>query len=271
MLTAFSDRAVGLIGLLLATGCAPEQRASVAYVGLDVVDVDYAWADVVAVFSVANPDPLHSRIEQFSYTQAFAGLAWREESGVDLLQPDGSLALRLGLGTGYGALFEARRPTRGQDTIPMQLTARVGVSDDEDVVFEDFLVDVGFPALRPPTVVPTALALDALTETDAQFTVVFAIDNDLGSAVDVSLVDAEISLDGVLIEGHAVDDAVRVEGATASPMAFAFDVEVGGPGTPVYSALASGQGTIGLRADLRVDTPYGLLPLDVNTDAQLTF
>jgi LEA14-like dessication related protein len=263
----------GLILSFLTLGCeqADPFLPTVSFDRMDVIDLDFDGVSADFVFEVYNPNPIAVSAARFDYALAFAD--------VDLLsgdEPDGwqfaasgTSELTLPTEFGFATLFELVDAVRGQDEIEFALTGAFGFDTPLGPLDLSFAESGGFPAPRRPTISLKRLAIDELTLFGADLLLELAIDNDHGSRLEFHDLNWNVDLAGISFTGERVDQWGEIDGATTGILSLPISVDFLSAGQALYQALRERTIDATFSAHVSVDTPFGILPLDLATSGRL--
>lgn len=258
--------------LVLGTACDAEGNLdlepyvpSVAFKELRVDTVDWDGIDSQFVFTVENPNPVAIELSRFDYGLAFEGVEWLsgdDPDGLALAAADGS-ELALPVSLEFQSLYEMVQAIRGQDDIGFALDGSFGFDTSWGPVDLPYLADGGFPAPRKPTFTYNALQVESLSFTGADLALELDVTNEHGSNLLFKNVDYQIALAGVAVGGGFLEDLGEVEGDAVRTLRVPIAVDFRDVGSAIYDVLNGDRLRVDLQADMDVDTPFGLVPLNL--------
>jgi LEA14-like dessication related protein len=271
-------RVLPLLLLPLAVGCdefaLQDYVPTVQFQRLDLVDIDFQHIEADFVFSVDNPNPVEIGLSSFSYDLDLEGenlLEGDNEEGF-ALEAIGSSELRLPLDLGWEDAWSTAQATRGEDYVDFALGGHFGFMTPLGEGRVPYREDGDFPALRTPTFSFQKVRvanLNLLTQT-ATIEVDLGVDNAHRSTLFFDAVDYRISLAGTRVATGFIDEFGSVAGATEGTLTIPVGVDLLAVGATVVDALVNKTPVqVGLEATMDVDTPFGIVPLDLDELAQV--
>jgi len=271
-------RVLPLLLLPLAAGCEEfnlqDYLPSVQFQRMDVADIDFQHIEADFVFSVDNPNPVEIGLSSFSYDLDLEGqnlLEGDNEEGF-ALEAIGSSELRLPLDLTWEEAWDTAQATRGEDYVDFALGGHFGFMTPIGEGRVPYHEDGDFPALRTPKFrfqKVRVASLNLLTQT-AGIEIDLGVDNAHRSTLFFDAVDYRVSLGGTRVASGLIDEFGSVAGATEETLTIPVDVDLLAVGTTVVSALVDKTPVqVRLEADLDVDTPFGILPLDLDETARV--
>ncbi|MCO4744988.1 MAG: LEA type 2 family protein [Proteobacteria bacterium] len=271
------------VSLLLAVsvGCDEIEQFTpdVRFDRFDVEDINFQGASVDFVFQVDNPNPVELGLKSFSYNfgmeqvPLFGG---DNEDGFQLLALESS-PLVLPVSLNWVDTWDAVSATRGLDTIGFGLDGHMGFGIPlERFEGEEIRVpyDEGgeFPALRTPKFQLGKIKvkrLDLLSQS-ADLELEFDIDNDHASTLFFDRFDYKVNLAGNQVGTGLIGSLGQVDGAKVDTFILPLDVDLFALGDAGWQAIVNRRPlNANLSADMDVDTPFGLVPLQINERADL--
>lgn len=257
--------------LLLLTACTELQQfvPTVDFQRLDVSDIDFEHIETDFVFAVHNPNPVEVGLSSFSWDL--------DLEGVDLVsgdQPDGfGLAaagdseLRLPVDLSWADAWSTVQATRGEDIVDFALSGHFGFDTPIGEARIPYAEDGDFPALRTPKFAFDKLRvthLDLFSQ-EADLALDLKVDNDHGSTLFFDGMDYQIALDGVSVADGSLSHLGEVAGASQDILTVPLTVDLLAAGVTVADAIIQKKPLpVRLDAVVDVDTPWGIVPLDVS-------
>jgi LEA14-like dessication related protein len=240
---------------------------------VELVDADYAWVELGAVFALDNPRPLQSELSAFSFVLEVAGEPWVTGEGVSLLRTseENPAELVLPLGLAYSELYAEQRPTRGSDSLPARLSFEASLDRGDGPAIVDDAQEVELLALRPPELRPVALVVTPRGEDQVELRFTVSIDNDMGSELSVSAAELELSVDGVPVFTEPFQTPAPVPAAGVVDVELVTTLDPSEGGATLVAALEAGEALVGLDAELVVEGEHGNLPDVARAEAVLRF
>ena len=262
--------------LLLTTslaGCA-EIMPTVDFDTLDVTDISFQDIDVDFVFWVNNPNPVDIALDSLSYNLGFEAInvvSGADSDGFNIRALTGS-EFRMPVNLNFSDAWNAVEATRGEDMIDFSLDGSFGFDTEYGPLDLPYQTGGEFPALRIPAITLGALRvadLDVFGGT-ATVDIDMDVDNDHGSDLNLDAFAYDITLDGSGVAEGILNSLGTVAGATSKPMTLPVEINLLSLGAGAYSAIVNGGAVdLGLNAVMDVDTPFGVVPLDLNTSKEL--
>jgi LEA14-like dessication related protein len=262
--------------VLLLTGCISGSDLSsiiptVKFNSLELTALSWETIDVDFKFDVHNPNPVDLPLQRFNY-----GLDLREISilegntpeGLDLTAEADSL-VRLPVSLSFAGIYDAVEASRGVDILPFGL--RGGFGWDTDIGPVDITFDEGgdFPALRVPDIQLGDLGVVGVDAASANFNLGIDVDNDHGSTLDFLDTAFNVEFAGVKVGKGKEDSIGSVEGASQKTLDIPFSVDYIDAIDAIASVASGDPIEVDFSADMDVDTPFGLVPLNVDKNGNL--
>lgn len=237
----------------------------------DVHTLDWDGADVDFVFKVENPNPVGFTVDRFAYDLAFQEVSFLngdDPGGLELLAGDAS-ELALPVGLVWADLWDLVQALRGEDEVSFRLQGGFGF--DTSVGPVDVLFDDGgsFPAPRKPAMDFGRLRVDELDLLGARLALELETDNDHGSVLSFLTTTFAVEAGGISLGGGVQESLGDVPGATTAVFELPLEVDFIDVGTAAYDLLTGNDLELSLEASTDVDTPFGLLPLEVKRAGQV--
>lgn len=260
-------------GLALGTGCDANgdldldpYLPTVSFKELRVDHVDWDGVESQFVFNVANPNPVAIELSRFNYGLAFEDVEWLsgdDPDGLSLAASDGS-EVALPVAFEFSALYDMVQAVRGQDDIGFALDGSFGFDTSWGPVDLPYLADGGFPAPRKPSFAYNALRIDQLSFSGADLALQLDVTNEHGSNLLFQNIDYQIALAGVEVGGGFLESLGEVDGASTRTLEIPISVNFRDVGSAIYDVLTGERLRVDLQADMDVDTPFGLVPLNLS-------
>jgi len=237
-----------------------------AFDRMDVTEL--SWTDIESdfVFALDNPLLVDLEVARFDYTLDLAGadVAFGEAAdGIIIGAGQGELAFPVGLQ--FAEVYEMVEASKGEDTVPFVFSGSVGFDTAIGPIDLPFNAEGDFPALRTPKVTLAALKVADLSWSGAALDIGIDVDNEHGSTLLFNNLDY-----GLRIEGQDVASGLVQQLGSANAGTTRVDLPVNvdflEAGAAAVSALSgSGQVDVGLAATADVETPFGTLPLTIDS------
>jgi LEA14-like dessication related protein len=263
--------------LLLLTasllGCA-EIMPTVDFDTLDVTDISFQDIDVDFVFWVNNPNPIDIALDSLSYNLGFEAInviSGADSDGFNIRALTGS-EFRMPVNLNFSDAWNAVEATRGEDMIDFSLDGSFGFDTEYGPLDLPYQTGGEFPALRIPSITLGALRVadvDIFGGT-ATVDIDMNVDNDHESDLNLDAFAYDITLDGNGVADGILNSLGSVAGASSATMTLPVEINLLSLGTSAYSAIVNGGSVdLGLNALMDVDTPFGVVPLDLSTSKAL--
>ncbi|MEE2750466.1 MAG: LEA type 2 family protein [Myxococcota bacterium] len=248
-------------------GCEQAQPflPTVSFERMEVLEIDFDGVEADFVFEVYNPNPISVSAARFDYALAFADIELLSGEEPDGWQFAASGASELSLPTGFGfqTLFDVVDAVRGQDDIDFALSGAFGFDTPLGPLDLPFDEGGAFPAPRKPKISLDRLFVQDLSILGADLQLDLAIDNDHGSRLEFLDLDWDVELAGISVAGQRVQQWGEVEGATTGILSVPISLDFISVGQALYQALTQQTVDATFNADVSVDTPFGILPLEL--------
>ncbi|HJN75474.1 MAG TPA: LEA type 2 family protein [Myxococcota bacterium] len=243
----------------------------VSFQRIDVLAVDWDGVDADFLFDVDNPNPIDVSMARFDYALAFEQVEWLSGDSPDglVLSAEDSSELALPVSIEFESLFDMVQAVRGQDEIGFGLDGSFGFDTPVGPLDVPYDEDGGFPAPRRPGFTMNKLKLKNLNISGAELALKLDVDNEHGSNLFFENVDYQIALAGVDIGGGFIDELGSVDGATTETVSIPIEIDFLDAGVALYSVLQGEKLEVDFQADMDVDTPFGVVPLQVDQLAEI--
>lgn len=263
--------------LLLLGGCLTGSDLSsiipsVKFNSLELTAISWEKIDVNFNFDVDNPNPIDIPLQRFNYGLALSGIDILEGDSPDglNLSAEGTSQMALPVSLSFAGIYDAVEASRGVDTLPFGLRGGFGWDTDIGPVDVNFDEEGDFPALRLPEIKLGELAVVDYDSTAANFNLGLGVDNDHGSALDFNNLDFNVKFAGVNVGQGKQDTLGEVEGATEKTLDIPFSVDYGKAVEAIAAAASGDKLKVDLGADMDVDTPFGIVPLSIDENGNLS-
>jgi LEA14-like dessication related protein len=261
---------------LLLVGCAGTEFSqflpTVKFKRFDVNTIDFTEIGVDFVFDVENPNPVDIPLERFDYALAFEEIDVLTGNNPDGLQltAEGSSELALPVTIDFEGIYEVAQAARGEDDIGYGLRGGFGFDTDVGPVDIAYAEEGDFPALRTPKITLGQLRFDGAGGDRADFSLDFDIDNDHGSNLLFQNLDFEMKFAGTKVGAGVVEELGEVPGASSQTFSIPFSVDYLDAIDAIAAAASGEKLRVDMVADMDVDTPFGLVPLTVDEEGDVS-
>jgi LEA14-like dessication related protein len=257
--------------LALSVGCEELEpyMPQVRFDQLEVKDINFERADVDFVFQVENPNPVEISLASFNYALGFeqTPLFSGDDSDGFELEAIGDSELRLPVGFGWTDAWNTVQAVRGEDFVDFQLDGEFGFDTPVGLAELPYAEDGSFPAVRTPKFSFKKVRVTKLNAWDqtADVEIDLGVDNDHGSSLFFENFDYKLKFGDQQVATGLIPLLGEADGATESTQVIPVTVDLVNAGSTVWDALAGGGDLkVGLDATTDVDTPFGLLPLQLD-------
>ncbi len=239
---------------------------------LALTDIDFENLSVDFVFDVHNPNPVDLPLERFDYGLDLAEIEILSGDSPDgvLLREESTSEMVLPVSLSFTGIYDLVTADRGDDNLPFRFVGGFGWDTDIGPVDVSFDESGDFPALRVPKIDLGELRVGEITDTRAGFVLDVDVDNDHGTTLDFANLDFKVKFAGTEVGVGSQEEFGSVEGATTKKLTVPFSVDYVDAATALV-ALASGEPlTVDLKATSDVTTPFGLVPMSINEDGDVS-
>jgi LEA14-like dessication related protein len=250
-----------MIALMLMTGCVSGNFDAyvprVKFNRFDVKNLDFEHIDTDFVFTIDNPNPVGIPLERFSYSLGFEGVEVLTGNATDdlSLEAEDSSEVALPVSLVFSSLYE--------DTIGFRLQGGFGFDSDIGPVDIAYDAEDEFPAVRIPKVTIGELQIQQFDLSKADLALNFAVDNDHGSTINLHDMNFNLKVAGVSVGGD-LQTVGDVPGATTDNFQLPFSIDYVDAIQAIDAAVSGQKLKVDMGADVEVDTPFGVLPLNID-------
>ncbi len=260
-----------ILALPLLTACAELDQflPQVSFQRMEVAHIDFREIEADFVFAVDNPNPISVGLSSFSWDFDLAGsdlLSGDRPDGFEL-GASGRSELALPVQLGWQDAWETAQATRGLDIVAFGLSGHFGFDTPLGEARLPYSEDGDFPALRTPKFGIQRLrvgSVNLLTQS-ADLSLDLSVDNAHGSTLFFDAIQYDITLGGVAVAGGSMPHLGEVAGDTEGTLTIPLTVNLLQAGATITTAIVNRDPLpVRLEAMVDVDTPWGVLPLDVS-------
>lgn len=239
---------------------------TVTFSDLNVNDVDWDGVQADFVFDVENPNPVDVGMARFDYALAFEEIQWLSGDSPDglVLKAEDASELALPVEIEFQALYEMVQAIRGQDDIGFGLDGSFGFDTPIGPLDIPYVEDGGFPAPRKPNFSLQRVKLQYIDLSGADLKIKLDVDNSHGSNLIFQNVQYDLKLAGIDVGGGFLEQLGDVEGATTKTVTLPISIDFLEVGLAAYDILQGEQVQVDVQASMDVDTPFGIVPLDLD-------
>lgn len=242
---------------------------------LDVAEVDFQHIDADFVFTVDNPNPVQVGLSSFSYALALEEielLSGDNEEGFQL-EAVGSSELVLPMSLTWQQAWDTVQATRGEDMVGFGLDGHFGFNTPLGEARLPYDEGGEFPAVRTPKFRfqnVRVKALDLYTQ-EADLEIDLGVDNEHASTLWFDAFKYKVSMEGTQVANGTIPELGGVEGAQEGSLVLPVTIDLLEAGVQVTNALVNQEPlNLGLKADMDVDSPFGIIPLSINEKGKVS-
>jgi LEA14-like dessication related protein len=262
------------LGDILSTGDLGRYTPSIRFQKLEVDNVTFNDADLQFVFQVSNPNPVEVKLSSFSYDLDLVASDFVNGSSADGMElaAGGDTELRLPVSLTFADAIRTAQAVKGQDAIPFTLSGDFGFNTPLGEVKVPYRESGDLPVLRPPKVRLAALrvaGLDLLQQ-QAQLELDVGLAHEQGTSMSFRDFDYHLALMEREVASGTVPDMGAAPVGEEHVVTVPIDIGLVNLGTSLVQALTQRDTLqVGLDAEMDVDTPLGVLPLQVDKSKRL--
>lgn len=266
-----------LMPILLFAGCPKilqdldldQYKPTVRFKKLKVDSVDFQGADTQFLFAVKNPNPIQVTLASLTYSLDLAGANFftgKKPKGLTL-EASKETQLAIPVSVTFSELFKLAGDIKNQDTVPFALSGDIGFNTPIGVIELPYKEAGDFPVLQKPTISFQGVRVTELA----------VLQNKASLGVDLNVTHEQASTLGfsdftydLYMKGQKVGDGTIAQFATVEPketglVTIPVNINLLEAGTAIVSALKDRDKVkFRIDADMNVDTPFGVLPLDID-------
>lgn len=277
-------RALLLVPLLALAGCPKlgalgdaldKYKPTVSFKNFRLENISFDGADVDFVFEVNNPNPIDVAFSSFSYDLDLAGS--RFFSGVQpkglKLEAEGKSKLVVPVSVGFAELLETATNIKGQDNVPYLFSGKLGFNTPLGELLLPIEQAGDFPVLRAPKVKFGELRVAELQvlQNRALLELDLELSHEQGSNLSFQDFDYKLLLDGSRVATGVVPRLATVAAGESKTVTLPIELNLLELGSGVVSAIKDRSDIdVGLKAGLGVDTPFGLVPWELDKSRSLS-
>lgn len=275
------NRAVLVLAPMLAlSGCLKifkdldQFKPTIKFKELRLRDIDFNAADVDFAFTIRNPNPIKVSFSSLSYDLDLAGSRFfrgKDANGLTL-GAEKTSELVLPITVRWTDLIDTVGAIRGKDQIPFVFSGNFGFNTPLGEVKIPFERQGSFPMLQKPTIAFNSLNvgnLDVIHQT-ASLELKLDVSHEQGSPLSFADFDYDLSLDGSKVANGRVPSFATVEAGKTKTVTLPIDVNLTKLGAAAVNAIRQKEEiNVGLKGDMKVNTPYGEIPLNLDKSKKL--
>ena len=264
-----------LIPILMFTGCLKifqgldldKYKPTVQFKNLDVQHVDFTGADTEFVFNVRNPNPISVTLASLTYDLDLAGVSFFTGQKPDgmALAAAADTELRIPVSVLFANLIKLTGDIQGQDNVPFALRGKIGFNTPIGVIELPYDQGGEFPMLQKPDFSFQGLRVTdlAVLKNKASLGLDLNVTHKQSSVLNFQDFKYDMYLKGTKIGGGTIAQFATIEPNETGVVTIPVDLNLLQAGTAIVSAIKDRDKIkVRLDADLNVDTPFGVLPLD---------
>lgn len=251
-----------------------QYKPTVQFKNLDVQDVNFTGADTEFVFNVRNPNPISVTLASLTYDLDLAGVNFftgEKPKGMSL----GAAAdteLRIPVNVQFANLIKLTGDIKGKDNVPFGLKGNIGFNTPLGVIELPYDEGGEFPMLQKPEISFQGLRVTdlALLQNKASLGLDLNVTHKQASILNFQDFKYDMYLKGTKVGGGTIGQFATIEPNETGLVTIPIDLNLLQAGTAIVSAIKDrDQVKVRLDADLNVDTPFGILPLDIDKSKML--
>lgn len=264
-----------LLPILMFTGCPKvlqdldldQYKPTVRFKNLDVQDVNFQGADTNFVFAVRNPNPIAVTLAKFDYDLDLAGVSFINGDKPKGMTLDASAdtELRLPVNVQFADLIKLAGDIKGKDNVGFGLKGNIGFNTPIGIVELPYEETGEFPMLQKPELAFQGLRVTelAVLQNRASLGLDLNVTHKQASILNFQDFKYDFYLKGQKVGGGNIAQFATIEPNETGMITIPIDLNLLEAGTAIVSALKDRDKVdVRLDADLNVDTPFGVLPLD---------
>lgn len=264
-----------LLLLLPLAGACTEAAQFVPKVSYDRLDVnELSWQDISTdvVFAVRNPNPIKVGVAEFAYRFDLEGNNLLQGDNADgfRLEPDGVTELAIPVDLVFSDIWNTVEATKGEDVVDFRVAGRFGFDTPigpVQIPYEEF---GDFPALRTPKLSIQRVQVAEIALSGATLELELGVDNEHGSSLFFDDLAYGIEIAGFDVASGLVQ-TFEAEAAGQSVLSIPLTISFAQVGNAVAQAIATGGPVpVGFAGDVDVDTPFGILPLQIDVSESVS-
>ena len=283
-MTMTRRRAGGLLLAVLLGGCQKlgavgdvleTAKPTVSFQKLDVDSLDFSGIQSTLVFRVDNPNPVQLALASLDYTFSLEGqrvVSGDQADGLTL-PAQGHGSVRIPVALAFADLPELLSQTRGKDALAFAVQGTMGFQTPLGVVTLPYNATGDLPVLRAPKIAFSKLRVESLSVRDDRATLALDLDVTHTGGASIGLKDMQyaLSLSRTEVADGKVASLGQVDSSGTQTVTIPLNLRLTGLGSALISALTERTPVQArLAADLKVETPYGAIPLSIDESGQLT-
>lgn len=271
-----------LMPILMFTGCPKvlqdldldQYKPTVRFKNLDVQDVNFQGADTEFVFNVRNPNPISVTLANLTYDLDLAGVNFFTGQKPDGMSLDATAdtELRIPVNVNFANLIKLAGDIKGKDNVPFGLKGNIGFNTPIGVIELPYDESGEFPMLQKPDISFQGLRVTdlAVLQNRASLGLDLNVTHKQASILNFQDFKYDMYLKGTKVGGGTIAQFATIEPNETGVVTIPIDLNLLEAGTAIVSAIKDrDQIKVRLDADLNVDTPFGVLPLDLDKSKML--
>jgi LEA14-like dessication related protein len=268
---------------LMAAGCPKSGELSkaarkflpvVRFNKVNLRDINFEKVDLDFLFDVENPAPLKVALSSFQYALALEGQPLFDGKDPDglKLEAAATTTMPFPFTMRWSDLAELLKATQGKDELGFGLTGALGFNTPVGELELPYKAEGKVPALRRPRFKLEKLRLESFEplKDKARLAIDMQVSNRGGSTFTFKGFDYKLNLAGNKVADGLVQALGEVGADSQGTLTLPVDLSLSNLGAAVVEAFA-GKGKLKARvaAGLKVGTPWGDLPLEIDESEEL--
>ena len=271
-----------LMPILMFTGCPKvlqdldldQYKPTVRLKNLDVQDVNFQGADTEFVFNVRNPNPIAVTLANLTYDLDLAGVNFFTGQKPDGMSLDAAAdtELRIPVNVQFANLIKLAGDIKGADNVPFGLKGNIGFNTPIGVIELPYDESGEFPMLQKPDISFQGLRVTdlAVLQNKASLGLDLNVTHKQASILNFQDFKYDMYLKGTKVGGGTIAQFATIEPNETGVVTIPIDLNLLEAGTAIVGAIKDrDEIKVRLDADLNVDTPFGVLPLDLDKSKML--
>lgn len=240
-----------------------------------VNSIDFKKIDTDFVLQIDNPNPLRVALSSFGWNLDLAGSRFLGGNNADgvTIEASRSSNVRIPVSIQFAELIDSVSGLAQQtDTVPFAFRGKMGFNTPLGEVKVPYRAAGDFPVLRAPKIAFQKVRLDNinLLRQSATIAIDLGVSHQQASAIDLSGFDYALKLGGKEVISGLIDNLATVPAGKTKTVSLPVTVNLLAVGTTIAGAIANkGKIDVGLDARLKVQTPFGPVPLAIDETGNL--
>ena len=242
----------------------------VSFKNMKVADIDWDHVDLDFTLAIDNPNPIAVKLTQVSWDVALADKPFTKGGSTDgfELAANGSKPFTFRVGFGYKEVYNLATGLKGADKVPLRVAGDVGFNTPVGEVKLPYKHESELPTVKAPKVGIGKVKLgkvDLLKQTAAA-TVEVKLTNPSNANIGMKAFQYDLALTGRNVAGGNVAEIPDVKPGQTEVVELPVKLKLLDLGAEIVDIVKNKKAwDVGLKADAKVGTPFGAIPLKVDT------